>query len=161
MIRKKVRLTAWEYEKVCKSIQGNWLSDYGLQQEDCIAYFQKDQLLGYVRVFEIGKKKAELSSLFVDPQYRNQGYARQLIQDAIHSKLKAGYELYLACKEELYDFYQKLGFVKITSSIPAKLLGTLQRAREHHKSMIIMKRREKTDSSLVSKHEKKRIQLPS
>lgn len=161
MIRKTIKLTAEEYEQIRHAIQKNWLSDYGLQQEDCIAYFHKDQLLGYVRIFEIEHHKSELSSLFVAPQYRNQGYARQLIQDAIHSKLKAGYELYLACKEELYEFYKKLGFVKITSSIPEKLLGTLQRAKEHHKTMLIMKRREKPESLSPSKHEKKRIKIPS
>ena len=60
---------------------------------------------------EIARDKIWITELFVDPNYRNKGAGKLLIQAALDTakdcKLK---EVYLACFEDLIFYYKKLNF---------------------------------------------------
>lgn len=64
-----------------------------------------------------------LTSLLVAPPLRRQGLARQLVEHALNDCTAP---VWLFCRPELSDFYQRLGFTPCTR-LPAVLAERLQR----------------------------------
>lgn len=63
-----------------------------------------------------GFKWALLSDLYVQEEYRRQGFATQMIQKAIEDITPFGFGIYLLCihdNEEAIALYRKIGFRKI------------------------------------------------
>ena len=65
------------------------------------------RLLGCGQLKPHGKEIVELASLAVQPDRRNQGIARAIIEELLR---RAPRPLYLICRSELGPFYQKWGF---------------------------------------------------
>ena len=64
-----------------------------------------------------------LTSLLVAPPQRRQGLARQLVEQALTDCTSP---VWLFCRPELSDFYQRLGFATCTN-LPTVLAERLQR----------------------------------
>lgn len=86
----------------------------------------------------------ELASLVVDPDYRNQGIARQIVEHLIQ---KQDGNLYLMCRASLGDFYRKFGFKVI--SVPdmppyfqrvSKLTSIAKFMRKEGETLLVMMR---------------------
>jgi N-acetylglutamate synthase-like GNAT family acetyltransferase len=70
-----------------------------------------DTVLGYASV-TINQKSAELSSIFIKPEYQQQLYGFQLMLNILDTLSKTGcQEISLNCSEELLRFFQRLGFI--------------------------------------------------
>src|SRR5512146_1123810 len=72
-----------------------------------IAVDGSDRLLGCGQLKPHGKDVIELASLAVQPDQRNHGIARAIIEELLQ---RAPRPLYLMCRAELGPFYQKWGF---------------------------------------------------
>jgi len=84
-----------------------------------------------------------LTGLLVAPEYRSQGLARRLIEQALGSVRTP---VWLFCHPRLADFYARLGFVQ-TPDLPEPLHDRLQRYARH-KPLIAFVRNEMTQPIL-------------
>lgn len=75
-----------------------------------------------------------LSTLFVDPTYRNQGLANRLI-----SKIRSQYDqvIYTFAYEDLEVFYRKFGFY-VSTSLPDELAGMFNAYQQQNRKIIPM-----------------------
>lgn len=95
------------------------------------------KLLAAARVLEPGDGLFLLRSLTVDPSYRRQGLARDLMQRI----LLAAHEpaLYCYALDYLYEFYVSLNFKTYhVTEVPLAIAEPYQRYRERGKSFVLM-----------------------
>ncbi|WP_449434414.1 GNAT family N-acetyltransferase [Pseudomonas putida] len=83
-----------------------------------------------------------LTGLFVDPSWRNQGVAAQLIDAAL---AQARGSTWLFCHPDLAPFYQRLAF-DLAHSLPEPLAARLQRYQRSKRLVALMR----VQSSLIS-----------
>jgi len=69
------------------------------------------EVIGCGQLKPHGKEILELASIVVDPEYRNQGVAREIIE---HLLADSPRPLYLMCRSRLEPLYQKFGFRAIS-----------------------------------------------
>lgn len=75
-------------------------------------------IIGFARVLSDFTFKALIFDVIVAEQYRGQGLGQALVQRIInHEKLQRVNSFELYCPERLAPFYEKLGFVKGTSTL--------------------------------------------
>ena len=80
----------------------------GATHKDDITDKELKYLIGHVR----NGRNSVIFSVAVDPAFRGRGIARQLIGRLIEvSEEKEKQQIVLLCKDELIEFYKKLGFV--------------------------------------------------
>lgn len=72
-----------------------------------VAVDESDRLLGCGQLKPHGKEVVELASLAVQPDRRGEGIARAIIERLVG---RAPRPLYLICRGELGQFYEKWGF---------------------------------------------------
>lgn len=78
----------------------------------------KGQIAGFARVLSDFTFKALIFDVIVSEQHRGQGLGQALVERILsHEKLKRVKSFELYCPERLVPFYEKLGFVKGTSSL--------------------------------------------
>jgi len=65
------------------------------------------EVIGCGQLKPHGKEILELASIVVDPEYRNQGVAREIIE---HLLANSPRPLYLMCRSRLEPLYEKFGF---------------------------------------------------
>ena len=128
-----------DYKDVYRKIIKYDLSYYELNKEDFSIYKKDDKIVAFWRVFNIGWDDYELSSLWVDDEYRWKRLWIELIDDLIKDKFNKKYNLFLACKRELEDYYKQISFEIIKYDIPKKLEWTLRWWKENNFDAIIMK----------------------
>ena len=69
------------------------------------------RLVGFARVLSDRVYKALIFDLIVDPEYRNAGLGRRLMEAIVdHPELRAVKHFELYCLPEMEPFYQELGF---------------------------------------------------
>ncbi len=68
-----------------------------------------------------GMMHAEIAGVYVEPSYRGQGFARQLIRDAIDAaKARGARRIMLHAREGTHDFYRRMGFVDSNEMVLAE-----------------------------------------
>ena len=72
--------------------------------------FSENKLISVAAVTGMNEKYALIGNVFTAEQYRNRGLARDCINKCIEFSLSRGKIPCLFCKEEMKDFYKKLGF---------------------------------------------------
>ncbi len=77
-----------------------------------LAVDEHDRMAGCAQVKPHGDGTRELASLAVQPAYRGQGVARQLIE---YMLARTPSPLYLTCRSRLQPFYEKFGFQVVSS----------------------------------------------
>lgn len=78
----------------------------------------KDHIVGFARVLTDFTFKAMIFDVIVAEEHRGQGLGQALVQRILrHEKLKRVKSFELYCPGRLIPFYEKLGFVKGTSSL--------------------------------------------
>ncbi|MDL2203642.1 GNAT family N-acetyltransferase [Brucella sp. RRSP16] len=77
-----------------------------------------DRIAGFARVLSDFTFKAMIFDVIVAEDYRGQGLGQALVERILHhEKLKRVKSFELYCPDRLVPFYEKLGFVKGTSSL--------------------------------------------
>lgn len=138
-MEKVIDISETDYTNIKKIIKKTWLSDYLIDRQDIICYKNKEIIVAFWRIFNIEWNDYELWSLYVDIKYRWKKLWIDLLKNLITHKYKKNTNLYLACKRELEEYYQKANFEQINKNIPEKLLFTLKWAKENSIDAIIMK----------------------
>ena len=72
-----------------------------------VATNQEEEVIGCGQLKPHGTEILELASIVVDPEYRNQGVARAIIE---HLLADSPRPLYLMCRSRLEPLYEKFGF---------------------------------------------------
>lgn len=148
-IYKKLSLPEWlqmikkisdaEYKQMIHIMENNDLSRYNVTKDDFYAIKnEKNEIVAFGRIFEIGPKQWEVWSLRVNETQRGKKLWLVVFQELIIDK-KWDNEIFLATKSELGSYYKKLWFEIITKNIPEKLVHTGIWAKEHGIDFIIMK----------------------
>lgn len=148
-IPKKLILPTWlsitntisdaEYDHMIHTMEENDLSRYNIVKEDfTVIKNEKNEIISFGRLFEIWPKQWELGSLRVDEKYRGKKLWLLLSQELIADR-RWDNTLYLATKNELGQYYEKLWFQIITKNIPEKLVHTGIWAKSQGIDYIIMK----------------------
>lgn len=133
------KITKRDSSYIRRTILDTDLSYYKMKQKDFYAYKDSDwSIVAFGRIYEIWNGELELSSIWVDPDYRWKKLWLSLSQELIKDK-KLDNNLYLATKSGLGPYYQQLWFEIIKKDIPKKLQYTLIRAKENNIDAIIMK----------------------
>lgn len=97
------------------------------------------QLRAAARVLEPDQGQFLLRSLTVDPAYRGQGLARELMQRLLHEAREP--VLYCYALEYLREFYLSLGFsLRDAESVPAAIAEPYCRYRDNGKTFVLMAR---------------------
>lgn len=138
-MKKIKRITKNDYEYIQKIINKTWLSNYLIEEEDFICYKDWEKIISFWRIYNIGWNDFEISSIWVDENYRWKKLWVTIIQDLIQVRFDINNNLFLACKKILEIYYKKAHFQIIETKIPEKLLHTLIRAQENNLDAIIMK----------------------
>lgn len=76
-----------------------------------------NQLIAYSRIVPAGVKfsSPSIGRIVVAPAHRGEGYGYQIVQKSIEIIRKNGSEeIWIEAQEYLHDFYQELGFEKIS-----------------------------------------------
>lgn len=77
-----------------------------------------DRIAGFARVLSDFTFKAMIFDVIVAEEHRGQGLGQALVERILHhEKLKRVKSFELYCPDRLVPFYEKLGFVKGTSSL--------------------------------------------
>ena len=71
-------------------------------------------VLGYITALSDGVSTGYISHLEVRPAHRNNGIGTELTRRMV-SKLQSLYGIYLGCAPALVQFYERLGFHKMTA----------------------------------------------
>jgi ribosomal protein S18 acetylase RimI-like enzyme len=71
-------------------------------------------VLGYITALSDGVSCGYISHLEVRATHRNKGIGTQLVRRML-AKLQSLYGIYLGCAPALEEFYEKLGFQKMTA----------------------------------------------
>jgi N-acetylglutamate synthase-like GNAT family acetyltransferase len=106
--------TAEDERLIRATIRAMRLNPLGLDwRRFTIAETQAGRFAGCVQVKPHRDGSRELASLAVSPAFRGRGVARLLINHLFASEAPP---LYLTCRAELHDFYQKFGFCSLTDA---------------------------------------------
>lgn len=86
--------------------------DFQDQKSEHIMMFDGEKLIAYARLLE-SKNNCSIGRVVVEPSYRNQGVATQLMQHSITqcSQLWADKQIVISAQSYLKSFYTNLGFV--------------------------------------------------
>ncbi|MCX6822418.1 MAG: GNAT family N-acetyltransferase [candidate division SR1 bacterium] len=133
---KKISLK--EYQQMKILMKQHDIGRYKLKQKDFYRVRDKDQIIAFGRLHEIGEHQLELGSVWVHKKYRGRKIGLFICQELIKDK-KAENEVFLATRNILRLYYQKLGFKIIKKDIPIKLQYTIKRAIKEGIEFIIMK----------------------
>ena len=108
-----------------------------------VAVNANEKVIGCVQIKPHRDGSQELASLVVDGDYQGMGIARKLVADMIRNY--AG-ELYLMCRANLGDFYEKFGFRGIAEhEMPvyfkrvSKLSSIVEIVQKDGETLLIMK----------------------
>lgn len=74
---------------------------------------ERREVLGYITALSDGVACGYISHLEVRPAHRNKGIGTELSRRML-SKLQSLYGIYLGCAPALVQFYERLGFQKMT-----------------------------------------------
>lgn len=127
-----------DFKNIEDSIYKNWLSYYNLDKNDFICYKEWELIIAYIRIFNIWENNYELSCLYVLEKFRGNYLWKEIIKDVIDEKFNLKNNLFLACKREMKQYYEKSWFAEIDKNIPEKLEHTLIWAKENNMDAIIM-----------------------
>lgn len=117
------------YEIILKYIQSKWANDQSQKvYEDCLSHTigaetmipqwyvleKSDEIIGCIGLITndfISRMDLYpwICSLYIEPQYRGNGYSKQLIQKAVEDASKAGFKNVYLCTDHI-GYYEKLGF---------------------------------------------------
>lgn len=117
---------------------------YYLEKENA----KKKEIAGTLNLLEINENTAEISGLFIKPEFRGAKIGLKLIQHTVlKSKAK---RIYIACKKELQEYYARIGFESI-KVIPKDLEAKCLRCQDISGNTVwyaIDKKKMKPDESL-------------
>jgi len=99
-----------EFELIVETIKKANLSTFDLKIDGFLLAKKNNEIIGFVRDHKIGKISA-ISSLFIFPKFRKQGFAKKLIFTVIENS--SDNIFYLDCLKKIKDMYLKLGFEEI------------------------------------------------
>lgn len=103
-----------EFQQICNYIREFELDDRGLKQEEFIAAFRNNELVGFGRLRK-HSDSTELCSLGVVTPHRRQGIGKALVKELI---LRSASELYLVCI--IPEFFTPFGFA-IVAEFPTAI----------------------------------------
>lgn len=69
-MKKMKKITKNDYEYIQKIINQTWLSNYLIKKEDFICYKDGEKIISFWRIYNIWWNDFEISSLWVDENYR-------------------------------------------------------------------------------------------
>lgn len=138
-MKKIINISTKDYEEIKIIISETNLSYYELKIEDFICYKKYDEIIGFWRIFNIGKNNCELSSLWIEDSFRWKKIWVKIMNDLIKNKFNYKNNLFLACKRELEKYYENSWFKISNNDIPEKLVHTLKWGKENNFDAIIMK----------------------
>jgi ribosomal protein S18 acetylase RimI-like enzyme len=75
---------------------------------------ERREVLGYIAALSDGVSSGYISHLEVRPTHRNNGIGTELMRRML-SKLQSLHGIYLGCAPPLVQFYERLGFQKMTA----------------------------------------------
>lgn len=108
-----------------------------------LAVNERGDMIGCGQIKRHGDNALELASIAVEPAYRGQGVARQVIEFLL---LENPRPLYLTCRSSLGPFYEKFGFERIAfEEMPgyfrriARLAGLAKALSFFGESLLVMK----------------------
>ncbi len=112
-------------------------------QRFVVAVNERGELIGCGQIKPHGEEVLELASIAVEPAYRGQGAAREIIEYLLAENPRP---LYLTCRSSLGPFYEKFGFESIGSEeMPryfrrlAQLAGLADALALFDESLLVMK----------------------
>lgn len=135
-LEKKISLLEYKEMKIFMAKHDVWR--YHIKQKDFYRIREGKKIVAFGRLFKIGFQQLELWSIWVDENHRGQKIWLYLSQELIADKRK-NYEVFLATRKPLGQYYEKIWFTIITKNIPIKLDYTIKRAIENGINFIIMK----------------------
>ncbi len=133
---KKISLKEYQQMKILMKQHDIWC--YKIKQKDFYRVRDKEHIIAFGRLHEIGEHQLELWSVWVNKNYRGRKIWLFICQELIKDR-KAENEVFLATKNILRLYYQKLWFKIIQKDIPIKLQYTIKRAIKEWIEFIIMK----------------------
>jgi excinuclease ABC subunit C len=101
--------------------------DFDKQSHFYLENKKKKAIAGTINLLEVNENIAEISGLFVDPKHRGKKLGHKLIKQVIN-KTKSK-RIYIACKKELANYYEKIGFTSI-KTIPKDLKAKCLRCKD-------------------------------
>jgi ATP-dependent DNA helicase RecG len=126
-----------DFKKIVEIIEKNVFNKLSIRREDYICVKKWDQIIGFVRIWDLWEGNFELSNLWLDESYRGEKLGYDIISYAYQYKFKEG-NLYIACKRDLLWYYEKLGFQEV-EKFPERFHDTLEWAREEGISYMVAK----------------------
>ncbi len=113
-----------KWEKALQMVSP-FLSDGGYY----LVYIEKDDIQGWIAVGSITDHNTDrtvgfIPEVYVRPQYRKQGLARELCQEAIRRLKEEGYQkvqLNVFSGNHIKNLYQRLGFQEVSTLMERKL----------------------------------------
>jgi ATP-dependent DNA helicase RecG len=126
-----------DFKKIVEIIEKNIFNKLSIRREDYICVKKWDQIIGFVRIWDLWEGNFELSNLWLDESYRGEKLGYDIISYAYQYKFKEG-NLYIACKRDLLWYYEKLGFQEV-EKFPERFHDTLEWAREEGISYMVAK----------------------
>jgi predicted GNAT family N-acyltransferase len=111
------------------------------QRDDHAVFLQAEQQpIGLIRLVETSQNHYWLIGLFIAPNFRTQGLARQTLQFAL-KQLPRPATITLFSREYLVNFYQSEGFLPInTEKLDSDLQKQWQSAVKNGKNWVLMQR---------------------
>jgi len=134
-----------EFPLIQSMIRSAGINPMGLAwQRFIVAVDSEDHIVGCGQIKHHSDGTHELGSLVVIPAWRGHGVARAIIEQLINEHTS---ELYLTCREEWGELYEKFGFVrqKDTALPPyfrriRKIFKGIRRLGLVHENLLVMKR---------------------
>ena len=101
-----------DFPAIKKLIHEGEINPMGLDwRRFVLAVNEKGKIIGCGQLKPHGKEILELASIVVNPEYRNQGVARAIIE---HLLADSPRPMYLMCRSRLEPLYEKFGFHAIS-----------------------------------------------
>jgi GNAT superfamily N-acetyltransferase len=90
----------------------DWLSIMRLCAEGCRCIADGERVIATASLFPYGPKLAWIGMVLTQPEYRSQGFARRLVEDAITGAERGGVRtVKLDATDEGRPLYESLGFI--------------------------------------------------
>ncbi len=138
-MQKIINITDNEYRIIENIIYSEGLSYYKINIDDFICYKEDNKIIAFWRIINIWEENYELSSVWVDINYRWKKLWIDIINDLIKNKFDSDNNLFLACKRELSSYYKIVWFEIIKEKIPEKFEETMEWWEVNGFEVVVMK----------------------
>ncbi|NUJ98133.1 GNAT family N-acetyltransferase [Candidatus Gracilibacteria bacterium] len=116
---------------------------HNLKKEDFSVIKDKDKIIAFGRIFSLSGDEYELANLWVDPSYRGEKLGNKLIKFLYMTKINSKEKkLFVLCKEDLFHYYEKLGFDEMDENYSLQFFEMIKNARLFNEEYKLMQLKE-------------------